>query len=403
MFGFLRKKSKRPVIYSRKEHCISRANIDPDALKVLYRLSQLGYTAYLVGGGVRDLLMGRKPKDFDVATSATPSEVRRAFRNCFLIGRRFRLAHVRFGDKIIETATFRRDSQTVGEIIEHAAEGPHEDNTFGTPETDAYRRDFTVNGLFYNIEDFSVIDWVGGMKDLEKRVIRTIGDPEIRFREDPVRMMRAVRFSARLGFKIERKTAAAMKKCHSCILTAAPPRVCEEVFRLFAFGHSAEAFRLMYTCGMLGDLLPSLAKFLDGDGGVKSMTFKYLKVLDKYETMMTEKGFEVSNGLRAAVLLTGLFRAEGKDGAGRRIMQEMHSALKTPKSVYFTGVLLMESMKRLASPPTKGKQRFIYNKDFLDALDYNRIILRAEKKSEKTLNEWADLYEEKGNQDEPQD
>ena len=403
MFSFLRKKSKRPVIYSRKEHCISRANIDPDALKVLYRLSQLGYTAYLVGGGVRDLLMGRKPKDFDVATSATPGEVRRAFRNCFLIGRRFRLAHVRFGDKIIETATFRRDSQTVGEIIEHAAEGPHEDNTFGTPETDAYRRDFTVNGLFYNIEDFSVIDWVGGMKDLEKRVIRTIGDPELRFREDPVRMMRAVRFSARLGFKIERKTAAAMKKCHSCILTAAPPRVCEEVFRLFAFGHSAEAFRLMYTCGMLGDLLPSLSKFLDGDGGVKSMTFKYLKVLDKYETMMTEKGFEVSNGLRAAVLLTGLFRAEGKDGAGRRIMQEMHSALKTPKSVYFTGVLLMESMKRLASPPTKGKQRFIYNKDFLDALDYNRIILRAEKKSEKTLNEWADLYEEKGNQDEPQD
>ena len=403
MFGFLRKKSKRPVIYSRKEHCISRANIDPDALKVLYRLSQLGYTAYLVGGGVRDLLMGRKPKDFDVATSATPNEVRRAFRNCFLIGRRFRLAHVRFGEKIIETATFRQDSQTVGEIIEHAAEGPHEDNTFGTPETDAYRRDFTVNGLFYNIKDFSVIDWVGGMKDIEKKVIRTIGDPEIRFREDPVRMMRAVRFSSRLGFKIERKTAAAMKKCHSCILTAAPPRVCEEVFRLFAFGHSAEAFHLMYESGMLGDLLPSLSKFLDGDGGAKSMTFKYLSVLDDYEKMMTEKGFEVSNGLRAAVLLTGLFRAEGKDGAGRRIMQEMHSALKTPKSVYFTGVLLMESTKRLSSPPTKGKQRFIYNKDFLDALDYNRIILRAEKKSEKTLNEWADLYEEKGKQDEPQD
>ena len=403
MFGFLRKNSKRPVIYSRSEHCISRANIDPDALKVLYRLSQLGYTAYLVGGGVRDLLMGRKPKDFDVATSATPSEVRRAFRNCFLIGRRFRLAHVRFGEKIIETATFRQDSQTVGEIIEHAAEGPHEDNTFGTPETDAYRRDFTVNGLFYNIEDFSVIDWVGGMKDLEKRVIRTIGDPEIRFREDPVRMMRAIRFSSRLGFKIERKTAAAMKKCHSCILNAAVPRVCEEVFRLFAFGHSAEAFRMMYECGMLGDLLPALSKFLDGDGGAKSMTFKYLAVLDDYDKMMTEKGFEVSNALRAAVLLSGLFRAEGKDGAGRRIMQEMHSALKTPKAVYFTGVLLMESMKRLASSPTKGKQRFIHNRDFLDALDYNRIILRAEKKSEKTLNEWADLYEEKGIQDEPED
>ena len=214
-----------PTVYKRADHCVSRKNIDPDALKVLYRLSNLGYTAYLVGGGVRDLLMGRKPKDFDVGTSAKPNEVKRAFRNCFLIGRRFRLAHVRFGDKVIETATFRRNAQTVCEIIEHAAEGPMEDNTFGTPETDAYRRDFTVNGLFYNIEDFSVIDWVGGMKDIEGKVIRSIGDPNIRFREDPVRMMRAVKFAARLGFTIERKTLAAMKRHHACILTAAVPRV----------------------------------------------------------------------------------------------------------------------------------------------------------------------------------
>ena len=153
MFGFLRKKKAKsgPVICARPDHCISRKNIDPDALKVLYRLSGLGYDAYLVGGGVRDLLLGRKPKDFDVGTSAKPPEVRRAFRNCFLIGRRFRLAHVRFGHKVIETATFRANSQSVGEIIEHAAEGPMEDNTFGTPETDANRRDFTVNGLFYDI------------------------------------------------------------------------------------------------------------------------------------------------------------------------------------------------------------------------------------------------------------
>ena len=403
MLDFLKRRKRRPVVYKRPEHCISRKNIDPDALKVLYRLSQLGYTAYLVGGGVRDLLMGRKPKDFDVGTSASPGEVKSAFRNCFLIGRRFRLAHIRFGSKVIETATFRRDSQTVGEIIEHAAEGPHEDNTFGTPETDAYRRDFTVNGLFYDIKDFSVIDWVGGMKDLEKKIIRTIGDPEIRFREDPVRMMRAVRFSAKLGFRIERKTAAAMKKWHSCILSAAVPRVCEEVFRLFPYGHSAEAFRLMYECGMLGDLLPSLSKFIAASGGKKSTTFRYLDVLDEYERMMAGKGLEVSNGLRAAVLLTGMLRAENRDGAGRRIMQEMHAALSTPKAVYFTGVLLMESIKRLSTPPTRGKQRFIYNRDFLDALDYNRIVLRAEGRSEDILNKWADLYDEKGNQDEPQD
>ena len=398
MFGFLKKKSKGPVVYKRPEHCISRKNIDPDALKVLYRLSQLGYTAYLVGGGVRDLLMGRTPKDFDVGTSAKPNEVKRAFRNCFLIGRRFRLAHVRFGEKVIETATFRQNSQTVGEIIEHAAEGPMEDNTFGTPETDAYRRDFTVNGLFYDIKDFSVIDWVGGMKDLEKKIIRAIGDPDIRFQEDPVRMMRAIKFSSRLGFKIEKKTAAAMKKHHACILTAAVPRVCEEVFRLFTYGHSAEAFREMYDYGMLGDLVPSLGKFLDANGGAKTLV-KYLKVLDQYETMMTKKGFEVSNGLRSAVLMTPLFRAEKKDGAGRRIMQGLIDAIKIPKATYFTAVTLMESMKRLGVSPSKGKQRFIYNRDFLDALDYNRIVLRAEKRSEKTLDEWADLYEEKGTEE----
>ena len=398
MFGFFKKKQKLPVVYKRPEHCISRKNIDADALKVLYRLSQLGYTAYLVGGGVRDLLMGREPKDFDVGTSAKPNEVKKVFRNCFLVGRRFRLAHVRFGEKVIETATFRRNSQTVGEIIEHASEGPFEDNTFGTPETDAYRRDFTVNGLFYDIKDFSVIDWVGGMRDIEKKIIRAIGDPEIRFQEDPVRMMRAIKFSSRLGFKIEKKTAAAMQKHHKCILTASIPRVCEEVFRLFPYGHSAEAFKQMYEYGMLGDLVPALGGFLDANGGAKTLV-KYLKVLDEYEMMMTKKGFEVSNGLRAALLMTPVFRAEKKDGAGRRVMQSLVDALKIPKATYFTAVTLMESMRRLGVSPAKGKQRFIHNRDFLDALDYNRIVLRAEKRSEKTLDEWAALYEEKGTEE----
>ena len=397
MFDFLKKKAKGPVIYKRAEHCISRKNIDPDALKVLYRLSSLGFTAYLVGGGVRDLLMGRKPKDFDVGTSARPNEVKRAFRNCFLIGRRFRLAHVRFGEKVIETATFRQNSQTVGEIIEHASEGPLEDNTFGTPETDAYRRDFTVNGLFYDIKDFSVIDWVGGMRDIEKKIIRAIGDPDIRFQEDPVRMMRAVKFSSRLGFKIEKKTLDAMKKRHACILAASQPRVCEEVFRLFPYGESAKAFRLMWETGMLGDLLPDLARYISRSGGEKSPEWKYLEVLDQYERMMAEKGFEVSNGLRAAVLMTGLARIDKKNGSGRRVMQKMLEALRIPKATYFLGSLLIESRVRLSVSPSKGKTRFIHNRDFLDALDYNRIVFRAEGRDEKILNEWSDLYEEKGN------
>ena len=396
MFGFLKKKAKLPVVYKRQEHCISRKNIDSDALKVLYRLSSLGYTAYLVGGGVRDLLMGRKPKDFDVGTSAKPNELRRIFRNCYLIGRRFRLAQIRFGGKVIETATFRQNSQSVGEIIEHASEGPLEDNTFGTPETDAYRRDFTVNGLFYDIKDFSVIDWVGGMKDIKNRVIRAIGDPNVRFQEDPVRMMRAVKFSSRLGFTIEGKTFAAMKRHHACILSASQPRVCEEVFRLFMYGHSSEAFRLMWRTGMLGDLLPELAGAIDRSGGEKSPEWEYLAVLDELEKIREKEGLEVSNGLRAAVLMTALLKAERKEGASRRVMQTMLTTLKIPKTAYFTAVLLMESRVRLCKPPTKARSRFIYNRDFLDALDYNRILVRAEGGDERAINEWADLYDQKG-------
>ena len=393
MFGFLKKKKGKPVVYARPDHCISRKNIDPDALKVLYRLSGLGYTAYLVGGGVRDLLMGRRPKDFDVGTSARPNEVKRAFRNCFLIGRRFRLAHVRFGDKVIETATFRRNSQSVGEIIEHASEGPFEDNTFGTPETDAYRRDFTVNGLFYDIKDFSVIDWVGGMKDIEKKIIRSIGDPDIRFQEDPVRMMRAVKFSSRLGFKIERKTWAAMKRRHAAILLAAAPRVCEEIYRLFPYGRSKEAFRLMWECGMLADLMPEVSASIDRTGGAKSPMWKYLSVLDTYETMMSGKGFEVSNALRSAVLATCLVRAAGGEMQGRAAVSALMSVVKPPKTVYFTASLLIDSLKRLSQPPVKGKSRFVHNRDFPDALDYARIVFRAEGKSETPLDAWSDLYE----------
>ncbi|OQX44854.1 MAG: poly(A) polymerase, partial [Candidatus Sedimenticola endophacoides] len=192
-----------PVITARPDHIISRANISDSALKVLYRLRDAGYQAHLVGGGVRDLLLGREPKDFDVATDATPEQVRGVFRNCRLIGRRFRLAHIHFGREIIEVATFRS-------MRDPADEGDREldngmlvrDNVYGTIEEDALRRDFTVNALYYNIADFSVIDYAGGMQDLQAGVLRLLGDPETRYREDPVRMLRAVRFAAKLGFVI---------------------------------------------------------------------------------------------------------------------------------------------------------------------------------------------------------
>src|SRR6476646_6245338 len=197
---------RAPRIRPRSQHPISRKQIDPDALKVLYRLSAAGYKAYLVGGSVRDLLLGRTPKDFDIGTDAHPQAVRRLFRNCRMIGRRFRLAHILFANgKVVEVATFRRPPAP-------AAEGkgpellPTEDNTFGTPREDAYRRDFTINGLFYDIATYAVIDHVGGLDDLAAGLIRTIGDPDIRFQEDPVRLLRAIKFAARLSFGFEPAT-----------------------------------------------------------------------------------------------------------------------------------------------------------------------------------------------------
>src|SRR5436190_21630468 len=205
-----------PVIVPRAEHPISRRDIDSDALKVLYRLHESGAVAYLVGGSVRDLLVGRQPKDFDIGTSAHPYQVKKLFRNCWIIGRRFRLAHVRFGLKTVEVATFRRnvpagtENEPTESPLEEAPPGTDpnllikHDNTFGTPEEDAFRRDFTINALFYDISTFSIIDYVGGLQDIKDGLIRCIGDPNERFQEDPVRMLRAIVFASRLNFKLDR-------------------------------------------------------------------------------------------------------------------------------------------------------------------------------------------------------
>src|SRR5690348_14192247 len=210
-----------PRIIPREAHTLSRRDVDSDALKVLYRLRQADHIAYLVGGSVRDLLLGRQPKDFDIGTSAHPYQVKKLFRNCWIIGRRFRLAHVKFGNKVIEVATFRRQVQPGEEVVEPGNDGDvtsadaqliHRDNTFGTPEEDAFRRDFTINALFYDIATFSVIDYVGGLDDLKAAIVRAIGDPEVRMREDPVRMMRAVALAARLDFSIDPPVLEAIRR-----------------------------------------------------------------------------------------------------------------------------------------------------------------------------------------------
>ena len=250
-----------PRVRPRSQHPISRKQIDPDALKVLYRLSGAGYKAYLVGGSVRDLLLGRAPKDFDVGTDAHPAALHRLFRNCRLIGRRFRLAHILFpGGKVIEVATFRRRPEPADPSAPELL--MTEDNTFGTAREDALRRDFTINGLFYDIADFSILDYVGGLDDIEAGLIRTIGDPEIRFREDPVRMLRAVEFASRLGFAITPDAYEAILNHRREIVKSAPPRVTEEIAQMLRGGHALPTFLLLREVGLLDVLHPELAAVL---------------------------------------------------------------------------------------------------------------------------------------------
>jgi poly(A) polymerase len=253
---------------------IEPAKLDPDALKVVNRLLQYGHQAYLVGGCVRDLLVGRTPKDFDVATSALPSEVRGIFRNCRLIGRRFRLAHVYFkGGKIVEVSTFRANPTELEDAAGEGAEGEErddllisDDNVFGTAEQDARRRDFTINGLFYDVAQGRVIDFAGGLRDLRAREVRTIGDPEIRMREDPVRILRAVRFACRLGFDIESRTYAAMEGAVEDIPRCAPPRLLEDTFRILRGGVSAGGLNLLSALDALQFLLPPVDAWLKERG-----------------------------------------------------------------------------------------------------------------------------------------
>ncbi|MEA3277990.1 MAG: polynucleotide adenylyltransferase PcnB [Pseudomonadota bacterium] len=267
--------SNTPLVVPRSEHSISRANISENALKVLYRLKQGGYQAYLVGGGVRDLLLGREPKDFDVATDATPEEVRKLFRNCRLIGRRFRLAHVHFGREIIEVATFRGGGSEDTEGERHIENGMIvRDNLYGTREEDALRRDFTVNALYYNIADFSVVDYAGGLADLEAGRLRLIGDaPERRYREDPVRMLRAVRFACKLGFNLEPSCERPLLESGHLLRDIAPARLFEEVLKLFQGGTGLSAFEKLRHYGLFSHLFPATEDCLSHEEQAFPITF----------------------------------------------------------------------------------------------------------------------------------
>ena len=307
-----------PTIISRADHSISRQRIDPDALKVLYRLRKFNHTAYLVGGGVRDLLLERRPKDFDIGTSAHPHEVKRIFRNCWIIGRRFRLAHVKFGAKTIEVATFRRQVPAEQQPARGAADpapvresdaGPsgsapsdragdrrarrpiRRDNTFGTPEEDAFRRDFTINGLFYDIATFAVIDYVGGMADLRRRLIRCIGDPDERFVEDPVRMLRAIAFAARLDFRLDAPVREGIARHRAEIGNASPARLVEEMYKLLRSGAAARIFKRLSRTGVLRHIAPEVNR------PRSAALWRSLEALDAYRARFDEAPDTLSNAI----------------------------------------------------------------------------------------------------------
>ncbi|NLL82883.1 MAG: polynucleotide adenylyltransferase PcnB [Lentisphaerae bacterium] len=370
--------TKKPVIRKRADHPVSRKDIDPQALRVLYRLSDAGYTAYLVGGSVRDLLMGRTPKDFDVSTDAPPNAIKKLFRNCFLVGRRFRLAHIVFGSKVIETSTFRRQPRENGDTKGGDDLYQREDNDFGTPAEDAQRRDFTVNGLFYDIKTFSIIDYVGGLKDLDSKTLRSIGDPNVRFREDPVRMMRAIRFSARLGFTIERKATQAIKRHHAEISKASVPRLLEELLRLFTYSSAEPAFKQLWKFGLLDDLAPEVAVFINQSGKLKSPLWEVLRNLDA-----TPDSQNASAGLRLATLCYPIYQAKIKEAnsnataegtnnleLARQTLEPFVKRLRIPKATFFTATNLLEMQTRfdtLSDKPAARRDRFARHTHFPEA------------------------------------
>jgi len=382
------------------EHGISLSDIDRDARRVLRRLYDFGFHAYLVGGSVRDLLLDRTPKDFDVATSARPNEVRRLFRRCRLIGRRFRLAHVLGeGGKIIETATFRAKPSSDGDALLIT-----DDNKFGTPYSDAYRRDFTINALFFDLARSEVIDYVGGLDDLRERMLRTIGEPVVRFREDPVRMLRAVKFAARLDFDLEPKLVEAVLSERGELKKAAVPRLYEEMRRLLWSGAARRCFELLDELRLLEILLPELTGFLGRPA--KDPWAPLGPLLDALDRRFEDPDNPPPDGLMFAVLLWPLFQAlvGGLDGpiepADERALAEAVLApasrrLGMPRRTQETLLRVIEGQRRFRRARHERQKRGLANDP-----DYASIVAFAEMRTEagdlapEVADAWSEFTDE---------
>jgi poly(A) polymerase len=393
-----------PRIVPRAEHTLSRRDVDPDALKVLYRLHEASHTAYLVGGGVRDLLLKRRPKDFDIGTSAHPQQVKRLFRNCWIIGRRFRLAHVKFGPKVIEVATFRRQLLPGEEVVADGVPAPdpttadgrrliHHDNTFGTPEEDAFRRDFTINALFYDIATFSIIDYVGGLDDLTARVVRSIGDPETRIKEDPVRMLRAVALASRLDLTIDPPLADAIRVHRHEIARSSPHRLLEEYYKILRAGSSERTFRSLSDMGLLEPISAELHQ------GAGDELWESLASIDDYRRRFESAPETLTN----PILLGSLIVPLGIPLVGERVPRADGKIPKRPPGLKLGELPLARNdverlrqilslQRRIRDPGTnlRAKRTLAHRSIFREAL----VWLEVHGDSPEIVEQWRALLAE---------
>ncbi len=399
-------------IVTRQEHNISRKQISDNALKVLYRLQGAGFDAYLVGGGVRDLLLDEKPKDFDVATNATPEQIRQLFRNCRLIGRRFRLAHIMFGRDIIEVATFRGHHQEQNKQISAQSEAGMllRDNVYGTIDEDAERRDFTINAMYYNIADYSIHDYAGGMEDLEDRLIRLIGDPVTRYREDPVRMLRAIRFAVKLDFDIEEDTAAPIEDLAPLLRDIPAARLYEEMLKMLQSGHGLETYHLMREYNLFQQIFPTIARYFTED--YSSQTEQMLDFALDSTDLRIEEGKRINPAFMFAAIFwyPMVHRAEemmeshnlsyydAVMEASNKILDEVVKSIAIPRR--HTATIREMWQLQLRLPRRNGKRAFrlMELNKFRAGFDFLEMRGEVEDGDTKQLADWWQTFQTAGRQ-----
>jgi poly(A) polymerase len=390
-----------PVIISRSDHNVSRANISPNALKVLYRLKNAGFQAFIVGGGVRDLLLGEHPKDFDVVTDADPDEIRDLFRNCRLIGRRFRLAHIRFGRDIVEVATFRAAGAEPEDERSHSDSGRIlRDNVYGTIDEDVWRRDFTVNALYYNIADFSVWDYTTGMADVRSRTLRLIGDPATRYREDPVRMLRAARLAAKLDLTLAPETAAPLAELGQLLRDVPPARLFDELLKMFHGGHALPSFERLLQYGLLPYLFKDTAALLATEQRTAVLDFIREGLRNTDERVRADKPvtpmflyavflWHPINAIAAQLRADGWNDTQAMIEACHRIVAEQQTAFPRRFSSPMKELLTMQW--RFAHMHGTRAARLLEHKRFRAAYDFLLLRSRCGEVEQATADWWTEI------------